>query len=483
MTSPLFEPALKLGRLARPFLPRGAARTRCRPGRARRAHRWPTRTHPRKVLMLMGCVQPAMMPNINSATARVLDACGIQTLVADDAGCCGALRTHLADREGGLNDMRRNIDAWWPLVEGLTDAGRVEAIVMNASGCGVMVKEYGHALAHDPAYADKARRIARADQGPERAAARARAAAEAARCAWRTAGAPGLPPAVHAAARPAAARQRRGGIAANSASRSSRRRKATCAAARPAPIRCCSPNWRTHCATASWRTSTRCSRARSCRPTSAASSTCSRAPPRRCAIGSRCWTRRCRVRPAPCAARSTAPPLRTRTCSLTTGIASKPVKLAVATSPSCKRRTASRSRHLRGAGEPRGLERAARDSRARRPSAGMRPRTSQCPCARCRCVRARSAASSRCGARSVGLADDSRLNTQVSLTRTLHGSASARTMPACAAVCERRNCGDVATLSMNTAASRCHARPGAPAPRGSEPSRVSASRSGAVAPK
>jgi glycolate oxidase iron-sulfur subunit len=101
-----------------------------------------------------------MMPNINSATARVLDACGIQTLVAADAGCCGALRTHLADRDGGLADMRRNIDAWWPLVEGLTPFGRVESIVMNASGCGVTVKEYGHALAHDPHYADKARRVA-----------------------------------------------------------------------------------------------------------------------------------------------------------------------------------------------------------------------------------------------------------------------------------------------------------------------------------
>ena len=158
MTSSLFEPALKLGRWARPFLP-AALKDKVPPAPSTQAHRWPTRTHPRKVLMLMGCVQPAMMPNINSATARVLDACGIQTLVAGDAGCCGALRTHLADREGGLNDMRRNIDAWWPLVEGLTDAGPVEAIVMNASGCGVMVKEYGHALAHDPAYADKARRI------------------------------------------------------------------------------------------------------------------------------------------------------------------------------------------------------------------------------------------------------------------------------------------------------------------------------------
>jgi glycolate oxidase iron-sulfur subunit len=100
-----------------------------------------------------------MMPNINAATARVLDAAGIQTLVADDAGCCGAIRAHLNDQAGGLADMRRNIDAWWPLVEGLTSAGKVEAIVMNASGCGVTVKEYGHYLAHDAVYAEKAARI------------------------------------------------------------------------------------------------------------------------------------------------------------------------------------------------------------------------------------------------------------------------------------------------------------------------------------
>jgi glycolate oxidase iron-sulfur subunit len=120
------------------------------------AQRWPTREHPRKVLLLLGCVQPAMMPNINSATARVLDAAGIQTLVAAEAGCCGAIRLHLSDRDGALEHMRRNIDAWWPMVHG----GTVEAIVMNASGCGVTVKEYGHALAHDPHYAAKATRVA-----------------------------------------------------------------------------------------------------------------------------------------------------------------------------------------------------------------------------------------------------------------------------------------------------------------------------------
>jgi glycolate oxidase iron-sulfur subunit len=159
LTSPLFAPAMKLGQWMRPLLPASLKdKVPARP--IARAHQWPTRAHPRKMLMLLGCVQPAMMPNINAATARVLDAAGIQTLVADGAGCCGAIRTHLNDHEGGLADMRRNIDAWWPLVEGLTSAGKVEAIVMNASGCGATVKDYAHHLANDAAYRKKAERIA-----------------------------------------------------------------------------------------------------------------------------------------------------------------------------------------------------------------------------------------------------------------------------------------------------------------------------------
>ena len=158
LTSPLFAPAMKLGRLARPLLP-AVLKDKVPAAGGAKASQWPTREHKRKVLLLLGCVQPAMMPNINSATARVLDAAGIQTLVADEAGCCGAIRTHLGDVDGGLADMRRNIDAWWPLVDGLTSEGTVEAIVMNASGCGVTVKDYGHALAHDPDYAEKARRV------------------------------------------------------------------------------------------------------------------------------------------------------------------------------------------------------------------------------------------------------------------------------------------------------------------------------------
>jgi glycolate oxidase iron-sulfur subunit len=158
LTSPLFGPAMKLGQLARPLLP-AALKAKVPAASGAAAHRWPQRPHPRKVLMLLGCVQPAMMPNVNSATARVLDAAGIQTLVADGAGCCGAIRTHLGDAEGGLADMRRNIDAWWPLVDGLTSEGKVEAIVMNASGCGATVKDYGHLLAHDADYAAKAARV------------------------------------------------------------------------------------------------------------------------------------------------------------------------------------------------------------------------------------------------------------------------------------------------------------------------------------
>ncbi len=148
----LFQPAFKVGQALRPLLPPGL-REKLQP--VRDAGRWPTRAHARKMLLLDGCVQPAMAPNINAATARVLDALEVQLIVAPKAGCCGALRYHMNDQDGGLDDMRRNVDAWWPYVE----QGQIEAIVMTASGCGVTVKEYGHLLAHDPDYADKARRI------------------------------------------------------------------------------------------------------------------------------------------------------------------------------------------------------------------------------------------------------------------------------------------------------------------------------------
>ena len=151
LPSPLFAPAMKLGQSMRGLLP--AALQNKVPAR-QPAGVWPTRSHARQVLMLAGCVQPAMMPNINSATARVLDAAGIQTVLAAKVGCCGAVKFHLNDQGGAKAEMRRNIDAWWPHVQ----AG-VEAIVMNASGCGVTVKDYGHILRDEPQYAEKAARI------------------------------------------------------------------------------------------------------------------------------------------------------------------------------------------------------------------------------------------------------------------------------------------------------------------------------------
>ena len=150
----LFTPVYKAGQALRPLLSKGL-QDKLRPGA--NAGAWPARRHARTMLLLDGCVQPAMSPNINAATARVLDALGVQLIVAPKAGCCGALRHHLNDQEAALDDMRRNIDAWWPYVNGMDSA---EAIVMTASGCGATVKEYGHLLAHDAQYADKARRIA-----------------------------------------------------------------------------------------------------------------------------------------------------------------------------------------------------------------------------------------------------------------------------------------------------------------------------------
>lgn len=150
--SALFTPAMRVGQHVRRLLPR-KLRDKV-PARQPRLE-WPDRQHPRKMLLLAGCVQPAMLPNINIATARVFDALGIQLVVAPEAGCCGGIRLHLNYHDEALDDMRRNIDAWWPHVE-----SGVEAIVMNASGCGATVKEYAHLLRHDKAYADKARRIA-----------------------------------------------------------------------------------------------------------------------------------------------------------------------------------------------------------------------------------------------------------------------------------------------------------------------------------
>jgi glycolate oxidase iron-sulfur subunit len=104
--------------------------------------------------MLEGCVQPSLSPNTNAAAARVLDRLGISVVPIREAGCCGAVDYHLDAQAAGLDRARRNIDAWWPAIE-----SGAEAIVQTASGCGAFIKDYGHLLSSDPAYADKAARV------------------------------------------------------------------------------------------------------------------------------------------------------------------------------------------------------------------------------------------------------------------------------------------------------------------------------------
>ena len=152
LSSPLFGPAMRVGQAMRGLLPEAL---KAKVPERRDAGRWPRTTHTRKVLLLEGCVQPSMAPNINAATARVLHAAGIQCVRPRGQGCCGAVKFHLADDAGGRAQMRANIDAWWPHIE----RGTVEAIVINASGCGVLVKDYGHLLRGDTRYAAKAARV------------------------------------------------------------------------------------------------------------------------------------------------------------------------------------------------------------------------------------------------------------------------------------------------------------------------------------
>lgn len=160
----LFNSAMTLGRLARPLLPselkrkvpvNGRYYNQIKEGNSAE-HKLSTPAPHTTMLILEGCVQPGMLPNINSATRRVLSQVGVDLMNAPKAGCCGALRYHLNDQAGGLDDARRNIDAWWPYVD---SSNPISAIVMTASGCGVMVKDYGHLLANDAQYAAKAKRI------------------------------------------------------------------------------------------------------------------------------------------------------------------------------------------------------------------------------------------------------------------------------------------------------------------------------------
>ena len=145
-----FAALLALGRMLRPLMP---VTLRSSVPLERRAGGWPAPRHSRRMLVLAGCVQPAAVPDINAAAARVLDRLGISLIEVRD-GCCGALAHHLSEEGVAREQMRRNIDVWWPEIE-----RGVEALVVTASGCGAMVREYGELLRDDPVYAPKAARV------------------------------------------------------------------------------------------------------------------------------------------------------------------------------------------------------------------------------------------------------------------------------------------------------------------------------------
>jgi len=159
LTSRWFAPAVRVGQMVRGALPAALQAKVPAVSPAGAPRPWPAANHARRVLLLAGCVQPSLLPNVNPATARVLDAAGLRTVVPARAGCCGAIRAHLADHDRALDDLRRNVDAWWPAISGEDGGAPVEAIVSNASGCGAMLKDYAHLLAQDRAYADKAARV------------------------------------------------------------------------------------------------------------------------------------------------------------------------------------------------------------------------------------------------------------------------------------------------------------------------------------
>lgn len=144
-------PLVKFGQTLQPLMPKALASA---VPMKQQAKTLPAAVHGRHMLVLDGCVQPSMAPATNASAARVLNAFGITLNNADKSGCCGAVHFHLNEQDSARDFMRRNIDAWWPSIE----AG-CEAIITTASGCGVMVKDYGHVLADDPDYADKACRV------------------------------------------------------------------------------------------------------------------------------------------------------------------------------------------------------------------------------------------------------------------------------------------------------------------------------------
>jgi len=148
-----FSALLRLGQWYKPLLPSSLQK---KIPDAVESMPWPAHRHARKMLVLQGCVQSSTTPNTNAALANLLDGLGISLLTANKEGCCGAMEYHLSDQQAGLDRIRNLIDLWWPYVE-----SGVERIVVTASGCGVMVKDYGELLKDDPTYSDKAETISK----------------------------------------------------------------------------------------------------------------------------------------------------------------------------------------------------------------------------------------------------------------------------------------------------------------------------------
>ena len=109
----------------------------------------------KRVALMTGCAQRALNTDINEATIRLLTRLGCEVVIADGSGCCGALTHHMGKTDESHATAAKNIDAWMAEIDG----PGLDAIVINTSGCGTTVKDYGYMFRHDPAYADKAAKV------------------------------------------------------------------------------------------------------------------------------------------------------------------------------------------------------------------------------------------------------------------------------------------------------------------------------------
>jgi glycolate oxidase iron-sulfur subunit len=166
-----FRIALRLAKLGRPLAPMFKRVSPLKPlaamldlapqGSLRRSNssrpgsRAPQDDRRGRVAILTGCAQPVLDPGINEATIRLLTRLGIEVVVPQGEGCCGALVHHMGKEDPALEFARRNVDVWMREIE----AGGLDAIIITASGCGTTVKDYGHMFRLDPDYAEKAARI------------------------------------------------------------------------------------------------------------------------------------------------------------------------------------------------------------------------------------------------------------------------------------------------------------------------------------